>query len=126
MTAKTKLYNWDTIVGETVRPGVARKGFRGDQVIIVMNTLETGMELSPHSHPFDQIVYITQGQIKYHVGDEVHDGGPGSLIHIPANVEHYAEPYGDEPVLNLDVFSPVREDYKHLVEYQGFEEEGGN
>ena len=48
------------------------------------------------------------------------------MIHIPANVEHYAEPYGDEPVLNLDVFSPVREDYKHLVEYQGFEEEGGN
>ena len=25
---------------------------------------------------------------------------------------------GDEPVLNLDVFSPIRDDYRHLVEYQ--------
>ena len=117
MTAKTKLYNWDTIVGETVRPGVARKGFRGDQVIIVMNTLETGMELSPHSHPFDQIVYITQGQIKYHVGDEIHDGGPGSLIHIPANVEHYAEHYVEHLHLNAQHFNHVEHYVEHYAQH---------
>jgi len=27
-------------------------------------------------------------------------------------------------VLNLDVFSPMREDYRHLVEYQRVEEQG--
>ena len=31
---------------------------------------------------------------------------------------HYGEPIGDEPALNLDIFSPIREDYRHLVEYQ--------
>ncbi len=36
-------------------------------------------------------------------------------MHIPAGVEHYSEPTGDEPVMNLDVFAPARADYMHLV-----------
>ena len=39
MSTKTKLYNWDTIEEEVVRPGVSRKGFRGDHFMMVMNTL---------------------------------------------------------------------------------------
>jgi len=123
MSTKTKLYNWDTIKGEEVRPGVSRKGFRGDHFMMVMNTLEPGMEINPHSHPFEQAVYIVQGKVRFHVGDEVFEGGPGSLIRIPPNVEHYAEPFGGEPVLNLDVFAPIREDYLHLVDYQEFEKD---
>ena len=46
------------------------------------------------------------------------EAGAGSVIRIPPNIEHYGEPLGDEPVLNLDVFSPIRDDYRHLVEYQ--------
>ena len=122
MTKKAKLYNWDTIEGEEVRPGVSRKGFRGDQFMMVMNTLEPGMEINPHSHPFEQAVYIVQCKVRFHVGDEVFEGGPGSVIRIPPNIEHYAEPFGDEPVLNLDIFAPLREDYMHLVEYQNFDE----
>ena len=37
--------------------------------------------------------------------------GPGGLLQIPSNVEHWGEVVGDEPVLNLDVFTPVREEY---------------
>ena len=122
MTKKAKLYNLDTIEGEEVRPGVSRKGFRGDQFMMVMNTLEPGMEINPHSHPFEQAVYIVQGKVRFHVGDEVFEGGPGSVIRIPPNIEHYAEPFGDEPVLNLDIFAPLREDYMHLVDYQNFDE----
>ena len=118
MPQKAKLYNWDTLERETVRDGVTRAGFRGDDVLLVMNWLEPGMETNPHSHPFEQVVYIVQGQMRFVVGDDVIEGGPGSLIRIPPSVEHYGEPIGDEPVLNLDVFSPIREDYKHLVEYQ--------
>ena len=90
--------------------------------MMVMNTLEPGMEINPHSHPFEQAVYIVQGKVRFHVGDEVFEGGPGSVIRIPPNIEHYAEPFGDEPVLNLDIFAPLREDYMHLVDYQNFDE----
>jgi mannose-6-phosphate isomerase-like protein (cupin superfamily) len=35
---------------------------------------------------------------------------------IPAGVEHYIEPTGEGPVMNLDVFAPARSDYMHLIE----------
>ncbi len=103
---------------ETVRRGVERAGFRGDNFIAVMNWLTPGMALSPHQHDFEQVALIVQGRVRYHVGDEVFDAGPGSAIRIPAGVAHYAEPVGDEVALNLDIFAPPRDDYRHLVAHQ--------
>lgn len=118
MVQKTSFANWNTLDRETVRKGVERVGFRGDDVLLVMNWLEPGMDVNPHSHPFEQVAVIVSGQVRFHVGDEVFEAGPGTFIRIPPNVEHYGEPIGDEPALNLDVFAPIREDYKHLVDYQ--------
>ena len=118
MNRRARLYNWNDLLRETVRPGVERAGFRGEDVLLVMNWLEPGMDVNPHSHPFEQVVHIVQGRVRFHVGDETFEAGPGSLIRIPPDVTHYAEPIGDEPALNLDVFSPIRDDYRHLVEYQ--------
>ena len=44
MVQKARAYNWDTLPKEVVRPGVSRSGFRGDNVLLVMNWLEPGME----------------------------------------------------------------------------------
>ena len=116
--AKAKLYNWDGLDREVVRRGVERVGFRGENVLLVMNWLEPGMEVNPHSHPFEQIAYIVQGRMRFTIGDEVLEAGPGSVVRIPPDVLHCGEPIGEETVLNLDVFSPIREDYRHLVDYQ--------
>ena len=83
-----------------------------------MNWLEPGMETRPHSHPFEQLAYIVKGRMKFVIGEQTFEAGPGSVIRIPPDVEHYGEPIGDETVCNLDVFSPIRDDYRHLVEYQ--------
>ncbi len=115
---RAKVYNWDDLDREVVRPGVKRAGFRGEDVLMVMNWLDPGMEVNPHSHPFEQVVFIVKGRMKFTVGDDVLEAGPGSLIRIPPDVMHCGEPIGDEQVLNLDVFNPIREDYRHLVEYQ--------
>jgi quercetin dioxygenase-like cupin family protein len=117
-TRKIEHYHWDTLPKEPVRPGVTRAGFRGDDVLMVMNWLQPGMQVNPHRHPFEQLVYIVQGKMRFVVGDEVIEAKAGSVIRIPPDVEHYGEPIGDETVLNLDVFSPIRDDYRHLVEYQ--------
>lgn len=115
---KAKLYNWDSIPSEVVRKGVSRKGFQGENMLLVMNRLEPGFEPRPHSHPFEQVIYIVSGKMRLHVGDEVMECGPGSLVRIPPKIEHYGEAIGTEPCMNLDVFAPVRKDYEHLVEYQ--------
>ena len=117
-SAKARVYEWNELPREVVRPGVERAGFRGDDVLMVMNWLEPGMETNPHSHPFEQLVYVVQGTMRFVVDGEELVAGAGNLIRIPPNVEHFGEPLGDEQVLNLDVFAPIRADYRHLVEYQ--------
>lgn len=106
---------WEDIPGEEVRPGVRRRGFGTEDVLLVMNECRPGMQLKPHKHDFDQIAMITSGTAIYHVDGIAHEVGPGSILLVPAGAEHYIEPTGDEPVMNLDVFSPAREDYLHLL-----------
>jgi len=109
---------WDDLPKEDVRPGVRRAGFRGDDVLLVMNWLQPGMQTNPHRHPFEQIVYVVQGRMRFVIGDEVIEAGAGTVIRVPPDVVHYGEPIGSEPVLNLDVFAPIRDDYRHLVAHQ--------
>ena len=109
---------WDEMPWEDVRPGVRRTGFGNEQVTLVMNEIAPGNQPRPHSHPdFFQIATIVSGRGRYHVGEEHNEVGPGSVMLIPAGVEHYIENTGEEPILNLDVFAPARADYAHLTEW---------
>ncbi|MGX1307281.1 quercetin dioxygenase-like cupin family protein [Amorphus suaedae] len=118
MTGRTNVYKWETLPRETVRPGVTRTAFRGDNALMVMNWLEPGMEVRPHSHPFEQLAYILSGRVKFTIGEDVVEVGPGEVVRIPPDVVHCGEPVGDEVAVNLDVFAPVRDDYRHLTAYQ--------
>jgi quercetin dioxygenase-like cupin family protein len=112
-----KAVRWEEIPDEDVRPGVRRRAIGTSDVLLVMNECRPGMEVRPHSHDFDQLALIISGEAIYHVGDDHNEVGPGSVMLVPAGVEHYIEPTGSEPVLNLDVFAPAREDYLHLLEW---------
>ncbi len=85
---------------------------------MVLNELQPGMETRPHSHPFEQLAYVVQGRVRFTIGDEVHEMGAGGLCVIPPDVTHFADVLGSKPAVNIDIFSPVREDYLHLTETQ--------
>jgi quercetin dioxygenase-like cupin family protein len=112
-----KAVRWEEIPDEPVRPGVRRRGFGTEGVLLVLNECEPGMDVRPHSHDFDQVAMITKGRAIYHIGDEPNEVGPGSVMLIPAGVEHYIEPVGEQTVENIDVFAPARDDYLHLIEW---------
>ena len=116
-----KAYNWNDLPKEFVREGITRCGFRGENVVTVMNWIEPNITINPHMHDFEQLVFCLQGQFNYHVGDEVHHMTPGSMLRVPPHRLHYVEPVGNEVALNLDVFAPLRADYMHLVDYQASE-----
>jgi mannose-6-phosphate isomerase-like protein (cupin superfamily) len=107
--------NWNDIPDEEVREGVRRRGFGTSDVLLVLNECRPGMALRPHAHDFAQIAMILSGDGIYHVGDRPHEVSAGSILLIPAETQHYIEPMGEEPVLNLDVFAPARSDYAHLL-----------
>lgn len=109
--------NWSEIPDEPVREGVRRRGFGNSDVLLVMNECHPGMALRPHSHHFDQIAMILSGNGIYHIGGRPHEISAGSIMLIPAETEHYVEPHGNEPVMNVDVFAPARGDYLHLLDW---------
>jgi quercetin dioxygenase-like cupin family protein len=108
---------WSEIPSEQVRRGVTRRAFGTDDCMLVMNYCSPGMELRPHSHDFDQIAMFTQGHAVYTVGEQEHEVGPESVLLIPAGMNHFCRPTGAEVVHNIDVFTPARADYRHLLEW---------
>jgi quercetin dioxygenase-like cupin family protein len=103
--------DWSTTPWERVREGVERKAFSGGGATVALNRLMPGHEPRPHAHPHEQIAYIVSGTIDFHIGDTVHRLGPGGLLVVPPNARHWGVVVGDEPVLNLDVFTPKRAEY---------------
>lgn len=120
MSKNVRSYLWAEIPASAPRPGVQQRGFRGEQVIITQNISSPGVPPNKHSHPFEQIVMVTKGVMRLHVGDQLLELGPNSIARIPPGVVHWAEAprEGEEPFINYDIFAPIREDYLHLVAYQ--------
>jgi quercetin dioxygenase-like cupin family protein len=111
--------NWDDIPEETVRPGVRRRVYATDEVMIAWHSLDVGMAVNPHSHAdFDQLVLITEGACDYYVAGTPHRMRAGSLLLVPAGAEHYIVPI-EGPCINLDVFVPPRADFAGALGYLG-------
>ncbi len=103
--------DWSGIPWKEIRPGVQQKAFSGTAATVALHRLMPGHEPRPHSHPHEQIAYIIEGRMMFYIGDDKHEVGPGGLVVIPGGVRHWGEVIGDEPVLNLDVFTPKRPEY---------------
>lgn len=105
-----KVVAWEDIPQREIRPGVKRRIFATDEVLIAHHELEVGMTLNPHSHEdFDQLVFIAQGRCRYHVSGVPHEMGPGSFLLVPRGAEHFVEPT-EGPCINIDYFVPPRAD----------------
>jgi quercetin dioxygenase-like cupin family protein len=75
-------------------------------VTVVEMTMPPGMGPPPHSHPGSESVYVLEGTLRYHIGETVHEGGPGSVFHVPAGIIEHFEPTGDKPLRVLATYTP--------------------
>jgi quercetin dioxygenase-like cupin family protein len=106
-----KLANADKLGSTEVRGGVSRRVFTGDGATLAWTTLEPGHDPRPHSHDYEQIVYLVSGRVRFTVGGESAEMGPGDVLLVPPHVEHFAETLGDEPAVDLSIFTPRRDEY---------------
>ena len=111
-----RVINWEEIPSESPRPGVSRKAYASEALMLVRNVLEEGLEVRPHSHDFDQLVHILEGRCDFFVEGERHAMGPGDLLLVPAHAQHHAA-VTETPCVNIDYFVPPRADYAHLVSF---------
>lgn len=59
-----------------------------DPVAWVEDTSEDHEWAPFHTHPWDELEYVLEGEMEFRVGDERGSGGPGTLVSIPRGVPH--------------------------------------
>jgi quercetin dioxygenase-like cupin family protein len=74
------------------------------QVTVMEMTLPEGAGPPPHTHPGGEAVYVLEGSIRYHIGDELVEGGPGSFFYVPEGTVENFEPV--TPVRLLVIYTP--------------------
>ncbi|MBV9414974.1 MAG: cupin domain-containing protein [Solirubrobacterales bacterium] len=80
--------------------------------------------MKPDVHPFDQAILMISGTVEVTLGeDDTYTVGPGHIVYIPANVPHIGRVIGEETAFGVDIFAPVREDYKYMAAHQLSREE---
>jgi quercetin dioxygenase-like cupin family protein len=67
--------------------------------------------LPKHSHMHEQVTHVIKGEFELTIGEETKICKPGMVAVIPANIEHHGKALTDCDL--LDVFYPIREDYKN-------------
>lgn len=110
-------YSWSTVPLEQLNPQFSRRLVTGRQLMVAQVYLKKGFEVPKHQHHNEQVTYILEGALRLWVGDQVDsqdeaDGvllRSGEVLVIPGNVPHRA--LALEDTLDLDVFSPPREDW---------------
>jgi quercetin dioxygenase-like cupin family protein len=98
----------------TPEPGMTRQVLaHSDELMLVRHYFEQGWSGARHSHPHHQLVYVVRGALRVEVGGEIFDVSAGDSFVVDGGVEHQASALEASEV--LDVFTPVREDYRELV-----------
>lgn len=117
MSNMPRVYKWSEMPKECLRGGMLeRTAVRTDGAVVTLNWFSADRpKVAPHSHPFDQLSLIVTGKVLMVIGDKEYVCEAGSAAYIPPNVPHTSIALGNEPQLMIDVFSPVRDDYKYLA-----------
>jgi len=109
--ARPQHHAWADLEEEALKGTITRRLITGDAMMIAQIVLRRGDTVPTHAHPNEQITYIISGALKFTLGEERTEKivRAGEVLVIPANLPHAAEALED--TLDLDVFSPPREDW---------------
>jgi quercetin dioxygenase-like cupin family protein len=83
----------------------------GENMMLSLVAFEPHAVVQPHSHPHEQMGMLLEGELTFTIGGQTQTLKPGEMWRIPGGVVHGAVA-GDKPVKALDVFHPIREDYR--------------
>jgi quercetin dioxygenase-like cupin family protein len=70
-------------------------------------TFDPGSGVDPHFHKaHSDSFYVLEGELEFHLGDEVFTATPGSYVLAPPNVVHHFRNRGDVPAKVLNLHTP--------------------
>ena len=92
-------------------PGVEILTTAGSALMLSVVTFEPLAVVPEHDHPHEQMGVMISGHAEFTVGGVTKVLGPGDIWRIPGGVRHKVKAL-DGPAVALDVFHPIREDYR--------------
>lgn len=93
-----------------LQPGHHGRFIHSEHTTHVYWEIEAGAELPEHSHPHEQIVNMLEGTYELVVDGASFVLCAGDVLVIPGGASHHGHARTDCRI--LDVFSPVREEYR--------------
>lgn len=100
------------IKSKTIFPGFEAKFIHSEKLTIAYIEIKEGSNLPTHSHPHEQVTQVLSGQLEITIEGISQILEPGLVAVIPSNAPHSGRAITD--CVALDVFTPVREDFKAL------------
>ena len=86
--------------------GVPLKADRPELSLLEV-TFDPGSGVDPHYHKgHSDSFYVLEGEVEFHVGDEVFVATQGAYVLAPPNVVHWFRNVSDEPVRMLNLHTP--------------------
>jgi len=93
-------------------PGVTIRTVWGERIMLSFVHFRHADAVVPiHQHPHEQAGIGLEGEFELEIAGEVRIIRPGDSYCIPGNTPHRARSVGG-PARALDIFSPVREEYR--------------
>ena len=99
-----------TLKEKEIVPGFHGKFAHTENMTASFWRIEKGAELPEHAHPQEQISVVVAGKFEMTLDGEKRQLEKGKVALIPANVKHSGRALTDCEI--MDVFYPLREDYK--------------
>jgi len=93
-----------------ILPGYKGKFIHTDNMTLIYWHVQSGAPLKEHSHVHEQVVNVLEGEYELTVEGVSHQLKKGMVLVIPSHAKHSGIAKSDCHL--LDVFYPVREDYK--------------
>jgi quercetin dioxygenase-like cupin family protein len=104
-----QLFTWDEMPKEQLNDLIGRKMVVGEKAMAAQIFIAKGGVVPEHHHEAEQITYILEGALKFHIEGQDIVVNKGQVLVIPSNVPHSAVALED--TLDLDLFSPLRYDW---------------
>jgi quercetin dioxygenase-like cupin family protein len=106
---------FDDVRAFELAAGVTGRPLFGEGAMLNLIDFQPGATVPLHSHEHEQLGIVLQGMQALVVHGVPHELGPLEGYVLPDGVEHAAY-CGPEGALVLDVFRPVRDDYRDAFE----------
>jgi quercetin dioxygenase-like cupin family protein len=104
-----KYIPWNEVEREALNDKIDREMVVGDRVMLARVFLKKDAHVPEHHHHNEQVTYILEGALKFSIAGREVVVKAGEVLCIPPNMPH--EAWALEDTLDLDVFTPPREDW---------------